>query len=129
MRTKFAENFSAILKIKNISQSQFARLYGVKQNTVSQWANGKREPTYHDLLCICTLLDVEVKELLGYTPRTRNAMIRDIVGSNATFQKAQHEMIEQMLKDKKNPIEIQYAIEELYQKTLEEYKNIFGFTD
>ena len=117
--TKFAQNFSDILRLKNISQSQFARLYGVKPNTVSQWANGKREPTYHDLICICTLLDVEVKELLGYTPRTRNAILRDIIGSNPDFQKEQAELLKEGkgIKD----------CEELYQKKYEEYKAIFGF--
>ncbi|MBE5739790.1 MAG: helix-turn-helix transcriptional regulator [Clostridiales bacterium] len=129
MRTKFAENFSDILKIKNISQSQFARLYGVKQNTVSQWANGKREPTYHDLLRICTLFDIEIHEILGYTPRVKKAILRDIIGSNQEFQKQQKQLIEKMEENKSTLTEIQYAIEELYQKTLEEYKTIFGFTD
>ena len=99
MKTKFAENFTAILKIRDISQSQFARLYGVKQNTVSQWANGKREPTYHDLLCICALLEIDIKDILGFTPRTRDLILRDIIGNNADFQKAQNDL---QLKMRKN---------------------------
>ena len=127
--TKFAQNFSDILRLKNISQSQFARLYGVKPNTVSQWANGKREPTYHDLMCICTLLDVEVKELLGYTPRTRNTILRDIIGGHDIYQKEQKDLQDRLFKEGKSIIEVQEACNELYKTRYEEYKKIFGFED
>lgn len=129
MKTKFAENFTAILKIRDISQSQFARLYGVKQNTVSQWANGKREPTYFDLLCICTLLDIDVKDMLGYTPRTREAILREIIGGNDIFQQEQKELQDKLFKEGLQPPEVIEACNELYKIKYEEYKKIFGFSD
>jgi transcriptional regulator with XRE-family HTH domain len=129
MRTKFAENFSAILKIRDISQTQFAKLYGVKQNTVSQWANGKREPTFHDLCCICTLLNVDFKEILGYNPRTKEAILRDIIGGHDDFQKEQRALSMQMYKDGHSNTEINIACNELYQKRYNEYKKVFGFED
>ena len=129
MRTKFAENFTAILKIRDISQSQFARLYGVRQNTVSQWANGKREPTYHDLLCICTLLNIDIKDILGYTPRTRTEILRDIIGGSDSFQKEQADLIEHLQQEGKSHTEIKTACENLYISKYEEYKNIFAFDD
>ena len=70
-------------------------------------------------MCICTLLDVEVKELLGYTPRTKNTILRDIIGNNPDFQKEQAELLKEG-KDIKD-------CEELYQKKYKEYKAIFGF--
>ena len=129
MKTKFAENFTAILKIRDISQSQFARLYGVKQNTVSQWANGKREPTYHDLLCICALLEIDIKDILGFTPRTRDLILRDIIGNNADFQKAQNDLQLKMRKNGHPDAEIVQACNELYNSKYEEYKKVFGFKD
>lgn len=128
MRTKFAENFTAILKIRDISQSQFARLYGVKQNTVSQWANGKREPTFHDLCCICALLDIDFKEILGFTPRTKESIRRDII-ANEEFLLEQDALQKQLLQNGKSDKEIVQACEELYQKRYVEYKKVFGFED
>ena len=128
MKTKFAENFSSILKIRDISQTQFAKLYGVKQNTVSQWANGKREPTFHDLCCICALLDIDIKEILGFTPRTKEATRRAIIAGNE-FQTEQEALRKNMFKEGHSENEIIIACEELYQKRYNEYKKIFGFTD
>lgn len=125
MKTKFAENFAALLKSKNISQSQFAQLYGVKQNTVSQWANGKREPTYHDLLCICSLLNIEIQEILGYTPRTKKAIIRDIIGNSQFFQNEQHELQDKLFKQGYSIDEVVKACEGLYNQHYEKYNKIF----
>lgn len=127
MNTKFAENFAALLKIKGVSQSQFAKLYGVKPNTINQWANGKREPTFHDLLCICTLLNVDVKEILGYTHRTKTALLRDIIGGNKDFQTAQADLEKKLRSEGKNNIEIATACEELYKEWYQLYAETFNF--
>lgn len=129
MRTKFAENFSDVLRIRNISQSQFARLYGVKPNTINQWANGKREPTYHDLICICILLDVDIKEMLGCTPKTREHILYEIIAGNEHFQKRQKELQTQLFKEGKNSMEVLQACEQLYKETYHEYKEIFKLSD
>ena len=62
----FAKNLADILRIKNISQKKLGDLLGVKQNTVCQWVNGKREPTYDMLMEICILLDTDPSEMLGF---------------------------------------------------------------
>jgi len=129
MKTRFAENFSAILKIKDISQTQFAKLYGVKQNTVSQWANGKREPNFNDLCCICALLDMDIKELLGFNERTKEVIRREIIGGNDDFQREQKELQDRLSKEGKSHGEIIAACNELYKTKYEQYKRIFGFND
>lgn len=129
MRTRFAENFTAILKLRDISQSQFAKLYGVRPSTINQWANGKREPTYHDLLCICILLNIDVKDILGYNPRTRESILYDIICSNVEFQNEQRELQAEMRNAKKEDFEIIQACQDLYKKKYEEYKKIFNFDD
>ena len=129
MKTKFAENFTALLKVKGVSQSQFAKLYGVKANTVNQWVNGKREPTFHDLLCICTLLNVDLKELLGFNPRTKKALLRDIIGGNKDFQTAQKDLEKRLLEEGKSLEEIANACEELYKERYAFYVEVFDFED
>lgn len=129
MNTKFAENFAAILKVKGVSQSQFAKMYGVKPNTINQWVNGKREPTFHDLLCICALLGVDIKEILGYTPRTRKAILRDIIGTNKDFVAAQNDLEKRLRGEGKRSNEITEACEELYKEWYALYAEIFDFED
>ncbi len=129
MNTKFAENFTALLKVKGVSQSQFAKLYGVKANTVNQWANGKREPTFHDLCCICALLNVDLKELLGFTPRTKKALLRDIIGGNKDFQTAQKDLEKRLFEEGKSLEEIATACEELYKERYALYVEVFDFED
>ena len=129
MNTKFAENFTALLKVKGVSQSQFAKLYGVKANTVNQWANGKREPTFHDLLCICALLNVDLKELLGFNPRTKKSLLRDIIGGNKDFQTAQKDLEKRLFEEGKSLEEIATACEELYKERYTLYVEVFDFED
>lgn len=62
----FADTLRDILRIKGISQVQLASKLGVKQNTMSQWVNGKREPNYENLLKICYYLDITPDEILNY---------------------------------------------------------------
>ena len=47
------------------SQQQLAQRMGVAQNTVSNWENGRRQPTPQQLLRMAELLDVSVEYLLG----------------------------------------------------------------
>lgn len=71
----FADTLTDILRIKGISQTQFAKDLGIKQNTVSQWASGKREPNFDMLMRICYYLDVTPNDILSY-PRAKNLMER-----------------------------------------------------
>ncbi len=66
MKNYFAENFTDLLRIKNLSQKSFAETLGVQASTVNQWAKGKREPSFDLLIQICEALDTEPSELLGY---------------------------------------------------------------
>ena len=64
--SNFGKNLNDLLRIKHISQTKLGDVLGVKQNTVSQWATGKREPDYDTLLKICVILDTEPSEILGF---------------------------------------------------------------
>ena len=48
----------------NLSQRELARKIGVEQNTVSQWENGKRQPSVENLVNLSAVLNCTVDELL-----------------------------------------------------------------
>ncbi len=57
------------LKINGISQQAFGDRIGVRQNTVSEWANGNRIPKRHHALKIinATMNSVTIADLWGKT--------------------------------------------------------------
>lgn len=125
----FAENFSAYLNAFGLSQSEFARLFGVKANTVNQWTKGKREPDFETLCKICILFGVSFDEMLGFNNlmRKKEGVIRDIVGSNKEFQKAQRELQDNLFDAGKSPAEVQAECNRLYAQFLLVYQDIFKF--
>ena len=119
----FANNFTDILRIRGISQKQFAETLGVRPSTVNQWAKGKREPSYFDLVKIITLLDVDFNEIMGYRvyQHNREGILRDIIGASSEFQKEQMDLQNEMFSKGCSAAEISQACETL----LSEYKRRF----
>mgnify|MGYP003789689543 CR=1 FL=1 len=52
-------------KEHNLSQNQFASLFGVYDSTISQYENGKREPEYDTVIKIANQFNVSIDWLLG----------------------------------------------------------------
>lgn len=50
---------------KNLNQSQFAKIVGVKQSQVSEWLKGKAKPGYDILKQICLAFNVSSDYFLG----------------------------------------------------------------
>ena len=125
----FSENFSAYLKVRGLSQSEFARYFGVKANTVNQWANGKREPDFETLCKICVLFGVSFDEMLGYSnlERKKDGVLRFIIGENKVFQSEQKALQDNMRKSGKSDAEIQAECNKLYAKYFSEYESVFKF--
>ena len=124
MYNQFAKNLSAIMKERGISQTQLAYALRVKQNTVSQWTSGKREPDFDTFIKICIIFNVSPHEMLGYDKikaMLAPELIRDIVGNDKNFQK---EPLKISLEHKDG---FGKEIENLYDKYYEEYKKRFGF--
>ena len=59
-------NIKEAMRVKKVTQMQLAAALGVKQNTVSQWVNGKNEPNCETIIKLCRFLDVTPNELLGW---------------------------------------------------------------
>ena len=63
---KFAVNLIDIMNQRGVDSKKLAIELGVRQSTISRWKNGVREPCLDVLLEICSVLEVDPTELLGY---------------------------------------------------------------
>lgn len=64
---KFAERLTELRNYHNISQERLSEMLFVKQNTVSMWETGEREPSYDTLLKLSKIFKVTTDYLLGNT--------------------------------------------------------------
>ncbi len=50
---------------KGLTQTELGEKVGVKQNTFTNWENGKREPNFENLIKLADLLEVSLDWLFG----------------------------------------------------------------
>ncbi|MFI3166898.1 MAG: helix-turn-helix transcriptional regulator [Bacillota bacterium] len=62
---KLSENLTNLILENNMTQSDVAKIIGVKQNSISRWANGEREPSLDTLIKLSVIFNVSLNELLG----------------------------------------------------------------
>lgn len=62
----FSDNLRLALQRKNMAGSQLADILGVRASTVSMWLTGKNKPRLNTVERISEILDVDIKELIGY---------------------------------------------------------------
>ena len=56
-----------LMKEYGLNQVKLAEKVGVKQNTVSAWLSGKKEPSIRSLWLIADYFDISVDYLIGRT--------------------------------------------------------------
>ena len=61
---------------KGISQSQFGKLIGAAQNTISNWENGNRKPDYEVLKLMSNIFECSVEYIMG--EETEESNIKNI---------------------------------------------------
>lgn len=59
------KNLKLLRKQHNLSQKEIGNIFHASQNTVSQWENGTRKPSYDIIKEIADYFDVSVDYLLG----------------------------------------------------------------
>ena len=59
------KNLKLLRKQHNLSQKEIGNIFYASQNTVSQWENGTRKPSYDIIQEIADYFDVSVDYLLG----------------------------------------------------------------
>lgn len=62
---EFVDILSDIMKEKNLNQTEFASIVGIKQSQVSEWLKGKSKPGYDSLKAICLALNISADDILG----------------------------------------------------------------
>lgn len=130
MYNYFSQTFSDLMKEKHITQTELANALKVKQNTVSQWMSGKREPDFDTLIKLCILFGVSPADIMNFSKvqaEIKQGFLRDVVGNDKQFQAEQKALSEQLLNQGIHPADIQEECEKLYSKYYEMYKAKYGF--
>lgn len=65
MKIIIAERIKELMKEQHLNQVQLAEKIGVKQNTISAWLLGKKEPCITSLWSLADFFDVEIDYLVG----------------------------------------------------------------
>lgn len=63
--TIFPERLKQLRLKKGLTQTELGEKVGVKQNTFTNWENGKREPSFENLIKLADLLEVSLDWLFG----------------------------------------------------------------
>lgn len=65
MKNMFAVRLTDLIKENGISKRALAKIVGVSAMSVSDWTNGKAQPTAENIYNVASLLDVSADYLLG----------------------------------------------------------------
>ena len=65
-KTNFGRKLKYLLIVNSLSNTEFAKIVGVRPNTVSQWVHGKREPSFACLVKIRKVLHTSYDFLLEH---------------------------------------------------------------
>lgn len=61
----FEKRLREVRKSKKTTQKELAEQIGIKQNSYSDWENGKTEPSFENLVKLADLLEVSLDSLFG----------------------------------------------------------------
>ena len=62
---EFKDILKKELKAQKISAYKLSKMTGITQQNISNYINGKHEPTIHNLRLICEYLDVSADYMIG----------------------------------------------------------------
>ena len=65
MKIKVAERIRELMKEYGLNQVRLAEKIGVKQNTISAWVLGKKEPCIYSLWLLADYFDIDIDYLVG----------------------------------------------------------------
>ena len=65
MEIIIAERIKELMKDEKLNQTRLAERIGVKQNTVSAWVLGKKEPSIKSLWLLADYFNVDIDYLVG----------------------------------------------------------------
>ena len=62
---EFQEIIKEIMIMRNLTQSNLAKIIGVNQTTIGQWLLGKKKPSYDSILAIYENFNITPNEIFG----------------------------------------------------------------
>ena len=62
---EFQEIIKEIMIMRNLTQSNLAKIIGVNQTTIGQWLLGKKKPSYDSILAIYENFNITPNEMFG----------------------------------------------------------------
>lgn len=65
MNNAFSDILKEFLENNDLTQTEFAKIVGIKQSQVSEWLKGKAKPGYDLLKKIALAFDISADYLLG----------------------------------------------------------------
>lgn len=65
MEIIFIERLKGLMKERGLNQVRLASAVGVKQNTISSWLCGKKEPSITSLWLLADYFEVNIDYLVG----------------------------------------------------------------
>ena len=65
MKIIVAERIAELMREEGLNQVNLAEKVGVKQNSISSWLSGKKEPSITSLWLLCNYFDVDIDYLVG----------------------------------------------------------------
>lgn len=65
MKILIAQRLNDLMKEHHINQVQLAEQVGLKQNSISAWLLGKKEPRINSLWLLADFFDVDIDYLVG----------------------------------------------------------------
>lgn len=68
MKIIVAERIRELMRTENLNQVSLAAKIGVKQNTVSAWLLGKKEPSIASLWKLADHFEVDIDYIVGRKP-------------------------------------------------------------
>lgn len=81
------EKIYRLRKAKGLSQEELAERVGVSRQTISKWETGSMQPTFDNIILLCSTLGVEIEYFTGETEKSRMnseeiAAVSDVPSNN-----------------------------------------------
>ena len=96
-----------------LTQAQLGEKVGVKQNTFTNWENGKRTPSLEDIVKLSNLLSVSIEYLVGYSDIRRPYIVTNVEDENYRTVEALLEITDLLIGINKEATETGQSIENI----------------
>lgn len=91
MKNSFCARFRELLQGSNISKRAFAQKIGVSAASISDWSNGKVQPTAENIYMVAEFFEVSTDYLLGLEDDFGNVAVQSSASGRTASQLSEEE--------------------------------------